>query len=385
MSQAEIALKGNVWTEEGFRPGRVTLHGKQIQSVEFEEGAAVDPEALMITPGLIDLQINGAIGYDFTVQPDSLVAVAEALPRWGVTTFLPTYITAPLEAYKSALEYLKAYAEDGIPGAVPLGAHIEGPYLNPKFRGAHDPSQVREPSMPEVKSLLAVRKDGQPLLKLFTLAPEEPGALEIISLLAREGVLVAVGHSGATYEEGMQAFENGARCATHLFNAMPPLHHRNPGLVGAALDYPTATTNLIVDGIHLHPAIVKMIYKVKGWRHVTLVTDAMAGMGVPPGQYVLAGQTVIVDDTSARLADSPGTLAGSILTLDAAIRNMIAFTGCEPHEAVAMATLNPAHLLGLEDQKGRLAPGYDADIAVFDADFKPYMTIVGGRKVFGDI
>jgi N-acetylglucosamine-6-phosphate deacetylase len=377
MFAPELVLSGNIWHEDGFKPGRVTVREGRIAGISYGETAGsgdFDFGAAYITPGLIDLQLNGGLGLDFTVQPETVNIVAAALPRWGVTSFLPTFITAPIETYHHALGFLRDRQPQ--PGALVLGAHLEGPYLNEAFRGAHDPQFIREPSLGELHHLLAYGT-----LKFLTLAPEEPGSLELIHAAIENKVLVATGHSGATYEQGLAAFEAGAACATHLFNAMPPLHHRKPGLVGAVLDSPTATANLIVDGIHLHPAIVRLVYRLKGWQRVVLLTDAMAGLGMPPGRYDLAGQAVIVDEKSARLVSS-GSLAGSILTLNDALKNMVEFTGCAPHEAVGMATLNPARLLGLADHKGRLEAGFDADIAVFGDNFEPLLTIVGGEVVF---
>jgi N-acetylglucosamine-6-phosphate deacetylase len=219
---------------------------------------------------------------------------------------------------------------------------------------------------------------------MLTIAPENPGALGIVQYLAVLGVLVSAGHSGANYAEALAAFEAGVGSATHLFNAMPPLHHRKPGLIGATLTTPGISATLIVDGVHLHPAIVKLTYQQKGVADIVLITDAMAGMGMPPGRYDLAGQAVIVDDTSAYLDDQNHTLAGSILTLNRAIQNMVEFSGCSPAEAVQMATLNPARLLKIDDHLGHLAPGYVADVAVFSSDFQPLLTIVRGEVVFTD-
>ncbi len=385
MHNYPAALSGQLWTPQGFLAGRLRLRQGKIETVEYgsfepEEGQLEFNQAY-ITPGLIDLQINGGLGHDFTAEPDTVAQVAAALPQWGVTAFLPTFITALPETYRSALALLQDYkAADG--AAIVLGAHLEGPYLNPAFKGAHEAQYLREPSLPEVNSLLHYQLNGRRALGFMTLAPEEPGALDLIPYLSQHGILVAAGHSGASYEDGMAALEAGLSCGTHLFNAMPPLHHRHPGLAAAILDHPKATANLIVDGIHLHPAVVRLVYRLKGWEHVTLVTDAMAGLGMPPGRYVLAGQAVIVDETSARLDNEAGTLAGSILTLNAAIRNMIEFSGCPVHEAYAMAGLNPACLLGIDAVKGRLQPGFDADIAVFDQNFNSLMTIVAGQAVY---
>ena len=379
MSETELVLSGNIWSESGFKSGRLIIREGQIVQVDFSPASSLEADfdfgEAYITPGLIDLQLNGGLGFDFTQQPETVDIVAETLPKWGVTSFLPTFITAPIETYHTALQYLRD-RQPAKSAAHALGAHLEGPYLNLDFRGAHDRNFIREPSLGELNRLLAYDT-----LKFITLAPEEPGSLELIRLAAAHGILIAAGHSGATYEQGLAAFEAGATCATHLFNAMPPLHHRKPGLVGAVLENPNVTANLIVDGIHLHPAVVRLIYRLKGWQRVCLVTDAMAGLGMAPGRYELAGQAVIVDEKSARLADRD-TLAGSILTLNDALRNMVEFSGCPPHEAVNMATLNPARLLGIADQKGCLQAGFDADIAVFSPDFEPLLTIVGGAVVF---
>jgi N-acetylglucosamine-6-phosphate deacetylase len=214
----------------------------------------------------------------------------------------------------------------------------------------------------------------------MTLAPELVGALEVAGWLHEKGIIVSAGHTAATYEEGQVAFEAGINMVTHLFNAMPSLHHRKPGIAGASLLSKDTFCGIIVDGIHLHPGVVNLAYRLKGAANIILVTDAMAGMGMPPGKYVLGGQEVIVTDNTARLADFAGTLAGSILTLNQAVANMICYSGCSVAEAVGMASLNPARLLGIDKYKGRLATGYDADIAVFKPDsFEILMTLVNGE------
>ncbi|MEI7554664.1 N-acetylglucosamine-6-phosphate deacetylase [Candidatus Chlorohelix sp.] len=377
----EFSISGQLWTEKGFCDGRLTISGNKIQGCEYGEGLSADysfPNSY-VCPGLIDLQINGGLGYDFTRQPNSVGEVAKALPRWGVTAFLPTYITAPLETYLEALNWLKANAAT-TRGAIPLGAHIEGPFLNPRYKGAHEESFLRQPSLEEVRRLWACGGDN---LKLMTLAPELVGALEVSGWLNEKGIIVSAGHTAATYEEGQAAFKAGIRMVTHLFNAMPSLHHRKPGIAGATLLSKDTFCGIIVDGIHLHHGIVNLAYRLKGAANIILVTDAMAGMGMPPGKYVLGGQEVIVTDKTARLADFAGTLAGSILTLNQAVANMISYSGCSVAEAVGMASLNPARLLGIDKRKGRLEANYDADIAVFQPDsFEAQMTLVGGNILY---
>ncbi|NWJ45731.1 MAG: N-acetylglucosamine-6-phosphate deacetylase [Chloroflexi bacterium] len=377
----EFSISGQLWTEEGFRAGRLTISDGKIQGCEYGEGLKADysfPDSY-VCPGLIDMQINGGLGFDFTQQPNSVGEVAKALPRWGVTAFLPTYITAPIETYFEALGWLKANAAT-TKGAIPLGAHIEGPFLNPRYKGAHEETFLRHPSLEETHRLWECAGD---CLKLMTLAPELVGALEVANWLHEKGIIVSAGHTAATYEEGLVAFESGIRLVTHLFNAMPSLHHRKPGIVGVSLAAKDTFCGIIVDGIHLHPGIVRLVYRLKGAANILLVTDAMAGMGMPPGKYVLGGQEVIVTDKTARLANFAGTLAGSILTLNQAIANMIVYTDCSVAEAVGMASLNPARLLGIDKRKGRLEAGYDADIAVFKPDnFETLMTLVNGEILY---
>jgi N-acetylglucosamine-6-phosphate deacetylase len=217
---------------------------------------------------------------------------------------------------------------------------------------------------------------------LVTLAPELPGAHEIITILRSQGVVVSAGHSMASYGQALAAFEAGICAGTHLFNAMPPLGHRTPGLVGALLDQPDIAVGLIVDGIHIHPAVVNLVWRVKGPDGLILVTDAMAAMGMSPGCYRLGGFDVIVADGSVRLPD--GTLAGSVCSMDACLRNLIAYTGCKLQQAVNCCTLNPAQLLGLRD-KGRLAPGMDADLVVLTSEYRIAATLAGGQVLYSQV
>ncbi len=362
-----------------FRPGRLRLEGNKIAAVtwgEFgpEKGAVYYPESF-IAPGFIELQLNGGLGYDFTETPESVSEVATALPRWGVTSFLPTVITSPTETYLSALRTIKSRMNQ-TSGAQILGVHLEGPFLNPQFRGAHKPEWLQLPTLAKAEAILETGA-----LRLLTLAPELPGALEVIEILSKQDVLVSMGHSAATYEQAQAGYEAGARYATHLFNAMPPLHHRKPGLVNAVLTTPDITGGIIVDGIHLHPSIVQLIYQAKGAASLNLVTDAMAGMGMPSGRYQLSGQSVIVDETSAHLEDAVGTLAGSILTLDAAVRNMAKWSNCGLAQSIQMATLNPADLLNLPN-KGRIEAGCDADIVILSEAGEIEKTLIAGEIAF---
>ena len=365
---SDTILRGQVWHENGFAGGRVTLDGGTIAAVEADPDA---PHDSFITPGLIDVQLNGGLGEDFTANPEAIARVATALPRWGVTLFLPTFVTAPMATYRRALAYLRDAPHPE--GAIIGGAHLEGPFLNPRYKGVHDAALMRLPSQADLTELLSY-----PALRYMTVAPELPGALDLIRGLADAGVVVALGHSGATYDDAMAGYDAGASSTTHLFNAMPPLHHRVPGLVGAALDHPVAYVTFIPDGVHLDPAIVRLIWRQRGVAGIILVTDSLAAMGMAAGVYDIGGRQIRVDGAAARAVDNPAVLAGSILTMDEALRRMLRFTGCSFYQAISMASLNPARLLGLDHCKGRVQVGYDGDLTVFDADFVPRQTYVGG-------
>ncbi len=331
----------------------------------------VDGGGHFLAPGFLDLQVNGGFGLDFTADPATIWAVGEQLPRYGVTAFLPTIITAPLSVSRAAQMEIIVGSPPGYRGAIPLGLHIEGPFLNPAKKGAHNPAHLRLPS----PDLVA---DWSPDtgVALVTLAPELPGALETIAALAGRGVVVSAGHSAATYAQAEAGFAAGMRYGTHLFNAMPALHHREPGLTAALLNVPTLTVGLIADDIHVHPDLVRLVWQLLGPSRLNLVSDAMAALGMAPGQYLLGDYAVTVTETDARLAD--GTLAGAILPVDGCLRNLIHCTGCAVEDALATVTTTPAALLN-QTRKGRLAPGADADLVLLDGELRVLKTWVGGE------
>jgi N-acetylglucosamine-6-phosphate deacetylase len=365
---------------QDIQDGAVLIDGQRIAAVGASTdllcppGAqALDASGLTLTPGFIDLQFNGAFGLDFTADPTTLWDVAARLPPHGVTSFLPTIITSPLETIATAQAVLRNPPAD-FHGATPLGLHIEGPFLNPSKRGAHNPAHLRPPNPAAVSAW----SPGSGV-RLVTLAPELPRAIEVIESLRARGVVVSAGHSMATYAEALAGLAAGVTYGTHLFNAMPALDHRAPGLAAALLVDPRAIVGLIPDGVHLHPAIVKLIWRAKGPAGVSVVTDAMAALGMPPGVYQLGDFNVTVDGTAARLGD--GRLAGSILSLDQAVRNLIAFTGCSLGEALASVTTLPARVLGLTD-RGQIAPGCVADLVLLTPDLNVVMTIVRGEVCY---
>ncbi len=374
MFSSSFSISGNIlFPDRQFREGTLFVDQGRISRITAERDAGADLAAEgSIIPGLIDLQVNGAFGCDFTSDASTIPEVARRLPASGVTAFLPTLITSNFSAYPDRLrEVRQSLTAAG--GARVLGVHLEGPYLNPVRKGAHPPAHIRPVDVAEI----CAWADPE-VVRIVTLAPELPGALDAVRALRAEGLVVSAGHSDANFVQAMAGFQAGINWGTHLYNAMGPLSHRDPGLMGALL-VSTVPTGLIVDGIHSHPAMIDIAWRCKGVEQITLVTDCMQAMGMPPGRYGLGDHEVFVDASSARLAD--GTLAGSILTLDQAVRNMLAFTGCSLAEAVYMASATPARLLNLADQ-GALAPGHLADLALLSSENTVTHTFVGGELVY---
>jgi N-acetylglucosamine-6-phosphate deacetylase len=368
-----------------IKDAAILIDGRKILACgpasEMDKGPSgarvLDARGFTAIPGYLEWQINGGFGHDFTETPESIWEVGSRLPEYGVTAFLPTIITAPAETYSTAQKVLRNGPPLGYRGAQPLGLHFEGPFLNPAKKGAHNPAHLRLATGSEIRDWS--RRLG---VWMATLAPELPGALEAIRVLRKRGVRVSLGHSLASYPQSLEAFEAGATAGTHLFNAMPALDHRAPGLVGALLHSEQIYVGIIPDGIHVHPAMLALAWKQKQPGRMAIVTDAMGGLGMPPGTYKLADFDVTVDDSSARLAD--GTLAGSILAMDQAVCNLKKFTGCELREAVTAATLNVARLIGARN-KGRLAAGADADLVLLDSNDRVAATIAGGEILYNTI
>ena len=351
---------------------RIVQVGRRHQVVTPLDADTLDARGLLLAPGFIDLQLNGAFGDDFTTTPPAIWRVAARIPRTGVTSFLPTIITSPLEKIAQAQHALAMGRPLGFKGATPLGLHLEGPFLSLRKKGAHNPEYLRAPDL----SLVA-NWSPETCVRLVTLAPELPGALDVIRHLTGRGVIVSAGHSMATYAQAEAGFAAGTRYGTHLFNAMSPLAHREPGLPGALLATPDQVVGLIPDGTHVHPGLIRVIWAAKGPRETSVVSDAMAALGMAPGQYKLNDYEVIVSEKDARLPD--GTLAGSVLAMDDAVRNLIAFTGCTLPEALATVTTTPADLLGIGGERGRIRPGLIADLVLLTEDLHVAQTITAGQ------
>lgn len=370
-----IAADRVIAPERDLVPGVVEIRGGRIARVR--EGRARRADVTIrgiLAPGLIDLQINGAAGVDFATceRAADLLPVQHFLLASGVTAYLPTLISSPLPQLHAALRRWALFARAGAAPRI-LGVHLEGPYLNPSYAGAHQPDLLRSPDSAEFATLL----DSAPgLVRLLTLAPELPGAAGLIDLAVRRKVAVAAGHTAATFAEAQAAFEAGVRMVTHVFNAMRPLHHREPGIAGAALADPRVVAGLIADLVHVHPSVIRMVASLKGPTRVVLVTDAVALAGGGPGG-ALAGRPLAVTD-APRLAD--GTLAGSLGTLDQAVRNVVSL-GIPPRDALLMASAVPAWVLRRRDL-GRIAPGARGDLVAFDRRLRVRAVYVDGREAF---
>jgi N-acetylglucosamine-6-phosphate deacetylase len=330
---------------------------------------------LILAPGFIDLQFNGAFGYDLTNNPESIWRVAAQLPRYGVTSFLPTIMTSPLGTVRRAQEIWHKGPPKGFKGAQALGLHVEGPFLNPAKRGVHDPAFLRPPSVEDVANW-----SPETGVRLVTLAPELLAAMDVIATLTERGIVVGAGHSMASFDQARNGVMAGVRYATHLFNAMGELHHRKPGLLGALLADERVTIGLIADGIHVHRALVKLVWHMTGDDRLNLVSDAMAGLGMGDGVYNMGGYKARVNGQTAMLSN--GTLAGSLLSLDQALRNLLNYTGCSQAEAVRTITTTPATLLGIAGRKGQIAPGFDADVVLLTPDYRVVATVVDGQVAY---
>ena len=324
-----------------------------------------------IAPGFIDLQVNGFAGHDAASGADSIAAISNALPATGVTAFLPTLISAPVEVGAAFAAAVGAAAES--PGARVLGAHIEGPFINPSFRGAHLRSDLTDPTPEKVDVIARARP------RLVTLAPELPGAIAAIERLHRAAVLVSAGHTGADFDQGRKAIAAGVRFATHVYNAMPPVHHRRPGIALALMLDPRVTVGLIADGEHVHQAVCEQLVRVKGQSRIALTTDQTSAAGAPAGTYELSGRTVVSDGKVVRLED--GTLAGSAATMPDLVCLMARLPGMTAARAIAFASSIPARVLG-ERRLGRIGAGACADLVVMDSDLRVRMTMIRGVVKF---
>lgn len=336
------------------------------------DDVVVDADGLVVSPGLIDIQINGGFGMDFTHDPTTIWHVGERLPELGVTSFLPTVVTSPPEVTDLAMDVVANRRPDGYRGAEVLGLHFEGPWISPEMHGAHNPSYITDPN-PDV----ARRWAESGLVRMVTLAPERPEADRVAGILRSGGVIVSLGHTAADFETAQTALAGDASAVTHLFNQMSALDHRRPGVVGAAL-LSDRHCLVIVDGHHLAEGALRLAWRVLGPDRLILVTDAMAALGLGPGTYPLGDGPITVGEDGPRTVD--GRLAGSVVTLPEAMRNLVEVTGAAKAYALQAATASPAWLLGRDD-RGTLRPGGRADFTLLDDSFGVVSTYVAGTLV----
>ena len=349
------------------------------EAIEVPSGAnVVDFGDAILAPGLIDIHVHGGAGRDVMEGTDDALGAVECLiAQHGVTSYCPTTVTAPMEQTLGSLEKLAAAVKRAKTNAYadraqPLGIHLEGPFLSHARRGVH-PSKDLQLASPRVFTPIFEAAAGE--IAMMTIAPELAGAMEIISDAASRGIVVSLGHTNADSEQAQAGIKAGARHATHTFNAMRRIEHRNTGVVGVVLTDDSLTADIIVDGVHVEPAMVEIFIRAKGIDRAVLITDATSATGMPDGVYHLGSFEVEVKDGRCQAF---GKLAGSVLTMDRALRNVMSFARLSFQDSLRLATLNPACVLGIEERKGVLKPGADADITVFTPSGEVRQTIVRG-------
>lgn len=381
-----LITNAHIYSPMGEWPsGWLLSEGRRISAMgpgqpPFEPGSvsrSIDACGQAVLPGFIDLHVHGALGHEaMDASPDGLQEMAGFYARHGVTGFLATTWTASRAETQAVLDMVRSLPDLLGNSARVLGVHLEGPYLNPARCGAQDIAFIRPADRDEAIQFLETG-----VVRLVALAPEIPENAWLIGECVRRGIRVSAGHTSATFSQMQAAVKLGVRQVTHCFNAMPGLAHREPGVVGAALTLAEIQCELIADNVHVYPAVQKILVQMKGPQGVILITDAVRGAGLPPGsEYLLGDRKVIVRDGATYLPD--GTLTGSILTINRALRNVMAASGLPLAEAWPMSSLNAARAVGVSAAKGSLEVGKDADIVILDQDFEASLTMVEGQIVW---
>ncbi len=375
---------GKIILENEVLVGKVLIFNDKIVDILDEDNVAekspthelkiIDADGKYVSPGFIDIHIHGSGGKDtMDGEISDLKIISETIAKSGVTGFLPTTMTMEKEKIYKALDSVKLAMQENFKGAKILGAHMEGPFISPKYQGAQDKDYILKPDLKLFEKYIDI-------IKIITMAPEEDFQFEFIkSVKNNSDIVLSMGHTNSNYETALEAVRVGISNASHIFNAMPPFHHRDPGAVGAVLKS-NISFELIADTLHTHPAVFQILLNAKGKDKMILITDAMRAGSMKDGNWELGGQQVVVDNNSARLID--GTLAGSILTLNKAVFNILQYTDLEIYEAVALASLNPARLINMENSKGSIKIGKDADLIIFDEELKVDLSISGGKIIY---
>lgn len=365
---------GTVVSEDG----RITAVAEGAASDPRDGSTFIDLRGKKLVPGFIDIHTHGIMGMDTNeAGPEEFRKFSAELASHGVTSFLPTTLACSADTLRAIVRNVRP--ADPLPGANILGLHLESNFISLKFKGAQPADSIVVPSDRQGAELLEIIEGNVDVIKIVTVAPEIAGGVELIRRLAKRGFIVSLGHSAAAYEEAVAGFRAGALHVTHLFNAMPPLHHRNPGLVGAALEDGNVFAELICDGLHIHPAVIKTVIKAKGFGRVVPVSDALKGTCMEGGHFDFGGRRVTVLNGSARLED--GTIAGSVTTMDAMARLLVQKLGFAEADVFRMLSATAAESLGLKN-KGVIKVGADADLVVLEDDLSVGRAIVGGRTVY---
>ncbi|MGY4971704.1 N-acetylglucosamine-6-phosphate deacetylase [Streptomyces sp. SceaMP-e96] len=357
-----VVERGRI-TVEGGLIGDV--HSRDVDLAEGVSGSVVDLTGHLIVPGFVDVHVHGGGGGSFSsADPEECLSVVETHRRHGTTSMVASTVTGELPDLARQAAVLAELVQQG----ELAGIHFEGPFISPHRCGAHQPELLRDPDPADVRKLLDA---AHGTTSMMTVAPELPGGLESVRLLADAGVIAAVGHTDSSYDATREAIDAGATVATHLFNAMPALGHRAPGPVAALLEDERITVELINDGTHLHPAVLQLAVREAGAERVAFITDAMGAAGMNDGMYPLGPMQVEVKDGVARISEGPtaGSIAGSTLTLDRAFKRAVTLDGLTIDQAVQALSANPARLLGIDDRAGSLQTGKDADLVVLDASY----------------
>ncbi len=376
-----ILTNGRVYLDGKWKTGfDILIESGKITDIMHagmhKQGRIVDVQGGYITPGFIDIHIHGSNGSDvMDASQKSLENISHFLAGNGTTSWLATTMTVGINEIRNSLKTVCQYMETDHSGAQILGVHLEGPFLSPFAKGAHAEQHILPPTIANYQAIT----EGFPnLVQLVTMAPEQEGALELISYLNERKVTPSLGHTKGNYQQCCRGISAGMNHACHFYNAMTPLNHREPGAVGAILDNDNVTIELIADLVHVHPAALRLAAKEKGRDRIALITDAMSAAGLEDGEYELGGIPVYVKNGEARQKD--GTLAGSTLTQDRALRNMIKI-GIPSEDVIAMLTETPARQIGVDNFKGKLAAGFDADINILDNEFNVVATYIKGDLI----